>query len=86
MNRMVSVSTPCCTSLKSLSTVTSRSCVQQASEAQGKTAKDEWHSLAGLLTQVILAHVPSLADEGSRARVALLTRRLLRPETCKESG
>ena len=54
-----------------------RSCVQQAAEAEGRTARAEWQSLSSLLAQVILAHVPSLPEQSSRVRAALLTHQLL---------
>ena len=62
-----------------------RSCVQQAAEAEGRTARAEWQSLGSLLAQVILAHAPSLPEHSSRDRVVLLTHQLLGATTADSS-
>ena len=56
-----------------------RSCVQQTSKTQGSAARAEWHSLAGLLAQVILAHLPSIPDSGDQQRIPDLVCQLLQP-------
>ena len=52
--------------------------MQQASGAEDVTARAEWHSLAGLLAQVILAHLPSIPDHDDvQHRIAALVDQLL---------
>ncbi|KAL0028971.1 hypothetical protein WJX77_009058 [Trebouxia sp. C0004] len=57
----------------------SRSSVQQASEAgaEGKSARAEWHSLAVLLAQAILAHLPSIPEQVMQHRIAAVVKQLL---------
>jgi len=56
-----------------------RSSVQQASEAgaEGNSARAEWRSLAGLLAQAILAHLPSIPDQVMQHRIAAVVKQLL---------
>ncbi len=51
--------------------------MQQPPVAEDCTARAEWHSLAALLAQVILAHVPSISDQYTQERVVALTCQLL---------
>ena len=51
--------------------------MQQASGAEGVTARAEWHSLAGLLAQIILAHLPSTQDHDVQHKIAALVDQLL---------
>ena len=51
--------------------------MQQASGAEDVTARAEWHSLAGLLAQIILAHLPSMPDHDVQRRIAALVDQLL---------
>jgi len=56
-----------------------RSSVQHASEAgaEGNSARAEWRSLAGLLAQAILAHLPSVPDQVMQHRIAAVVKQLL---------
>lgn len=53
--------------------------MQQASEAgtEGNSARAEWRSLAGLLAQAILAHLPSIPDQVMQHRIAAVVKQLL---------
>ena len=55
--------------------------MQQVSEAgaEGKSARAEWRSLAGLLAQAIFAHLPSIPDPVMQHRIAAVVKQLLLP-------